>query len=229
MHWVAVASIVGFGVLFALTEIQPVPLENEPHHHPLLANDFIRVFHVQVPPHESTLLHRHERDYVMVQLTSSDLTNAPAGGPGQQSHVEPGQAQLIKAPLIHVVANLGETAYANISMEILRSSPQHPPGAVPAGNFGGEGVVTRLLFENDVVRAWDTEIHPGGTQAHHVHQLPYLAIAVSDLKLKNVPDKGSPGTISHKAGEVTWVNPPSGHTLTNMSDQPARFIALEFK
>ena len=229
MQWVAVASIVSFGVLFARTDSQPVTLANEPHHHPVLANDFVRVFHVKVAPHDSTLLHKHDRDYVMVQLTSSDISNTPFESPGQQLHVEPGEAQLVKAPLIHVVRNDGETPYANISVEILRSSPLHPPGAVAAGNFGGDGTVTKLLFENDVVRAWDTEIQPGGTQAHHVHQLPYLAIAVTDLSLKNVPDKGSPSTISHKAGEVVWMNAPYGHTLTNMSDHPARFISLEFK
>jgi len=228
-HWVMLTSIVGCCLMFAQTESHPVPVANEPHHHQVLANDFVRVYAVQIPPHGSTLLHQHDRDYVVVHLSSGDVTNTPAGGDSKQSHVEAGGVQLVKAPLTHVVANSGETVYENITVVILRASPLHPPGAVPAGNFGGEGVLTRLLFENDVVRAWDTEIAPGGRQAHHMHLLPYLAIAVTGLNFSNVPDKGAAGTISHKAGDVAWMNAPYGHTLTNVSEQPARFIVLEFK
>jgi len=220
----------GFSAMLAQAENnKPVPVAEEPSHHEVLANDFVRVYHVKIAPHASTLVHIHDRDYIGVQLTSGDLTNTPLGGEAKSSHVEPGAAQLIKGPLTHAVANVGDAPYENITVTLLKTSPQHPPGAVPEGNFGGEGVTTRLLFENDLVRAWGVEIAPGGTQAHHVHQLPYLAIAITDIKFKNVPDKGPPDTISPKAGEVAWRNAPYGHTITNVSDQPARFIALEFK
>jgi len=229
-YYLIVTLAFGVGALLAQAESsQAVPVAKEPAHHEVLANQFVRVYHVKLAPHASTLVHIHDHDYIGVNLTTADLTNTPVGGQPKAMHVEPGVAQLIKAPLTHAVANLGDSRYENITVSLLKNSPQHPPGAVPEGNFGGEGVTTRMLFENDIVRAWDIEIAPGGTQTHHVHQLPYLAIAITDVNFKNVPDKGSQDTISVKAGEVAWRNPPYGHTLTNVSDQPARFISLEFK
>ena len=208
---------------------KPVPVASEPSHHQVLANDFVQVFHVKVAPHSSTLMHVHARDYVGVHLTSVDLTNTPAGGPPKQVHTEVGAAQLIKAPLTHMVTNNSDTPYENITVALLKSSPQHPAGAVPATDLNGTGVTARLLFENDIVRAWSVEMAPGATQPHHVHQLPYLAIAITDINFKSVPDKGAPEMISPKAGDVAWRNPPLAHTLTNMSDQPAKYVALEFK
>jgi hypothetical protein len=51
--------------LVSAREADPAAVEiaREPNHHLVLENASVRVFLVNVAPHESTLLHRHRRDY----------------------------------------------------------------------------------------------------------------------------------------------------------------------
>src|SRR6266496_586448 len=46
--------------------VSEVEITAEPHHRLALENQYVRVFKVDVPPHESTLMHRHRHDYIFV-------------------------------------------------------------------------------------------------------------------------------------------------------------------
>jgi hypothetical protein len=44
------------------TQQVPVPMDEEPHHHVLLKNEFVEVVRATIPPGESTLFHTHSHD-----------------------------------------------------------------------------------------------------------------------------------------------------------------------
>ena len=58
-----------------------VEITAEPHHHLALQNQYVRVFKVEVAPHEATLMHRHHYDYIFVTLGASQVENDVAGKP----------------------------------------------------------------------------------------------------------------------------------------------------
>ena len=60
---------------------QEVPITAEPNHHTVLENEYTRVFRVEIPPHEHTLIHRHDHDYVYVTLGDSEIENSITGKP----------------------------------------------------------------------------------------------------------------------------------------------------
>src|ERR1700731_353578 len=57
-------------------QVAAVPISEEHHHHLVLENPFIRAYEVEVPPHESTLFHRHDQDYIYIVFGDADITNA---------------------------------------------------------------------------------------------------------------------------------------------------------
>src|SRR5580704_4637523 len=57
-------------------QVSSVPISEEHHHHLVLANSFMQAYEVEVPPHDSTLLHRHDQDYVYIVFGDADITNA---------------------------------------------------------------------------------------------------------------------------------------------------------
>src|ERR1700687_1094999 len=65
----------------ATASVAAVPISEEHHHHLVLANQFIQAYEVEVPAHESTLLHRHDQDYVYIVFGDDDITNAVEGKP----------------------------------------------------------------------------------------------------------------------------------------------------
>lgn len=79
--WLRASVVFFFVALAAAQQSTPseVPVEKEPHHHLVFENEYVRVFKVEVPPHESTLVHRHSRDYVVVTIGDADVTNAVVG------------------------------------------------------------------------------------------------------------------------------------------------------
>jgi quercetin dioxygenase-like cupin family protein len=79
---VKIASLVLAFISFCFAQQTPpteVPVENEPHHHLVFENEYVRVFKVEVPPHQETLVHRHKRDYVVVTIGDAEVTNAIVG------------------------------------------------------------------------------------------------------------------------------------------------------
>ena len=54
---------------------KPVPISQEHHHHLIIENSYLKAYEVEVPAHESTLLHQHDYDYVYVVLDGAQVTN----------------------------------------------------------------------------------------------------------------------------------------------------------
>src|SRR5438270_218906 len=68
-----------------------VPLTEEPSHHLFLQNEYVRVFKVEVAPHESTLMHQHDHDYVFVTLGDSQVLNAVRGKDRVERNLKAGE------------------------------------------------------------------------------------------------------------------------------------------
>ena len=84
MKWIATTVLLLF--CSALKAQEPVPLAHgnvpgEPHHHLKIENEYVRVYYVEAPPHENTLLHQHDHDYIYISLGPSDVVNAIVNKP----------------------------------------------------------------------------------------------------------------------------------------------------
>ena len=97
-----------------------VPIAQEQHHHLIIENTYARVYEVEVPPHESTLLHQHDFDYLYVVLGAADITNAVAGKPVVNTHLDDTAVNFAKGPLTHVAGNTGDKPFRNITISLLK-------------------------------------------------------------------------------------------------------------
>src|SRR5215472_9078833 len=135
------AILVGLFLFFSCalgTQVQaqePVPLAHanvpgEPHHHLKIENEYVRVYYVEAPPHESTLLHQHDHDYIYVSLGPSDVVNAVLDKPEIHLQLKDGETHFTRGGFAHVARNLADTPFRNITIELLK--PQGEPGNVCA-------------------------------------------------------------------------------------------------
>ena len=97
-----------------------VPLSQEPHHHLVLENEYTRVYDVTVPAHQSTLLHRHDNDYLAVILEPAEMQIAVQGRPVTTGRAGKGEVRFAVAPVIHRLIDTGDTPFRNLIIEILR-------------------------------------------------------------------------------------------------------------
>ena len=186
----------------------PVPVEQEPHHRVVRKNGFLEVVRVVVPAGESTLFHTHSRDRVAVDLTRTLLSfqkvNEPEGKPapsipgGISSHAD------FDAPYTHRLHNVGEKAYEVIDVEFFKR-PEHP----------SEIATATVVAENPSARVYKWNLAPGGATTPHVHEHPYILLAVTPLRLKTTAADGTSAIEMVKAGDFRWVNANGPHTLAN--------------
>jgi quercetin dioxygenase-like cupin family protein len=96
-----------------------IPLASEPHHHLALHNAYVNVYQVEVAPHDSVLLHRHDADAISIMLSDSEVTVRAPGKPDVHQKLVDGQLRLQANGYVHSTSIDGETTYRNVTVELL--------------------------------------------------------------------------------------------------------------
>jgi quercetin dioxygenase-like cupin family protein len=218
--------------LIALAQSGEVDITAEPHHHLAFENKYVRVFKVEVPPHEQTLMHRHDHDYIYVTIGATVLENDVAGKPPANLKLQDGETRFLPGPFAHLVKTLSSTPFRNVTVELLQDQKAHkfPPAKwdEERGMHILEGGTQDILFVKDGVRVTDNQLQPSASIPKHRHAGPHLVVSLTDYELRSdVVGKGSK-TMQQRAGDVSWVPGGFTHVLTNSGKQLARFITLEF-
>ena len=219
-------------VALAAQSASDTNLAAEPHHHPALENAYVRVFNVEVAPHEATLMHAHHHDYIFVTLGASEIENDVEGKPPVTLKLQDGEVRFVAGNFAHLARNLADTPFRNVTIELLQdeAARKTPPPAWDdeRGLHLFTGGTQDIMFVKDGVRVSEIELQPGATIPSHHHSGPHLVVAVTDLDIRSdVEGKGPmPGHL--KSGEVKWLPGGYTHTLTNTGKQEAKFVTLEF-
>jgi quercetin dioxygenase-like cupin family protein len=221
------------GILLAAQTASEVEITAEPHHHAALENAYVRVFKVEVAPHQATLMHRHRHDYVFVSLGASEVENDVAGKPPVTLKLQDGETHFTPGNFAHIAKNLADTPFRNVTIEFLQDEKAHqtplPKWDEERGLQVLQGGTKDIMFVQDGVRVSELDLQPGGVIPKHHHAGPHLVVAVTDLGLRSDVE-GKPATLRVlKAGDIAWIEGGYTHTVTNVGQQPAKFVALEFQ
>lgn len=220
-------SLLSLSVAFLLAsqntpEPAPMPVEQEPHHHTLLKNDYVVVLHVTIPEGQRTLYHIHSHDRFSVDLTTAIIAlqnwNEPespaiAAKPGRITNITEGAN-----PVIHRVHDLGPGTYEVLDIELLQRPAQPSPV-----------IAAPVVAENPSARVYSWNLAPGAVSAMHTHTRPYLVIAVTGMLLKMTAPDGQ--SFSHEVlpGEFHWVDSQVTHSLANEGRAPGQILEVELK
>lgn len=223
--------------LLTAQSVQDVEITQEPHHKLVLANDEVRVFDVEIPPHGETLMHWHRHDYLLVMLDAGDVVNTVEGKEPVKVSLADGEVRFMTGNFAHVFRNLAGEPSRNVTIEIVqdatrRLSPaQWNPGH-PDEDRGLEvltGGTKEIMFVKDGVRVSEVDLQPGGVIPMHHHAGPHLAVALADYELRSdVAGKG-PQRLKMKRGESEWFPGGYSHAVTNTGKSTAKLITMEFK
>jgi len=234
-------------LLVSLTFAQEktVPVGDEPDHHLVLENEYTRVFHVVLPPGNSTLMHQHVRDYVYVMIGPSQIEMTKAGAAPMQMKLNDGDVKFTKSPLTHKVSNIGETPFVNVTIEVKKPSTKAVCGASwagqtspPCGSGGGGSAGVQKFsnirnLETDAVAA-DTVIATGKYEVETQNGHPSLLVAITPLTANELKTNNSmKATVMEgkklDAGNVFWI--PENDKINVVSPQgaEAKFVLVEFR
>ena len=178
-------------------------------------------------------MHRHRHDYVFVTLGPSQVENDVAGKPPVALRLQDGETWFVPGGFAHIAKNLSDQPFRNITIELLQDekSRQSPPPKwdEERGLHILNGGTQDILFVKDGARASELQLQPGGVLPKHHHADPHLVVAVTDLNLRSDVEGKGASNVQLKAGDIAWVKGGFTHTLTNVGQQNAKLITLEFQ
>jgi len=215
----------------------PVPLKEEPHHHLLFENEYVRTWAFGIHGHDATLLHSHDLPYLGIALGAADFVNAVSGKPETHVTLADGQVSYSKGGFVHLVRTESDAPFRNLTIELLK--PQGTPqnrcakviadGALncPQVSATPLDLATTQVFETDevLVRAGaiSFQMRMAGADAK-----PARLVGVLDQSELNVELPGQPAKKLH-GGEAAWLPAGAVTSLVNPGAADARFFVVTFK
>ena len=211
----------------------PVPVEQEPFHAPIFRNEHVQVLAVEIPPHQTTLFHRHAHEYLTVALTDSTLTSMVAGqAPKSSKHLR-GEAW-VDEPVQHAVRNDSDTPFRAVVVTFFaRQGPvqavERKPSRYCNPRSAAACVDERYLFCTDRVCVSEVEMGPGAITMKHSHSTAHMVIAVTNLDMKDWID-GYPSAHmrTQRSGQVLFLDAGITHQIEN-GPTPARMVVVSWK
>lgn len=221
-----------------------VDVSHEPSHHLVLSNERVRVFDVIVAAHATTLIHRHDRDYLFVTLGDAEVATQKVGDTAVRLSLHDGEVRFAAGGFAHSATVTGDRPFHNSTIELLKPATHlqqcmescAEPVPCSVARAGACPTVTRV-FGSDQWTAVTVTLPPSGRLDLIDGAGPALVVAVSDVRLARGEASGD-APIRGGAGTLGWVSAAqapadSGHaqarSLVNVNTVPARFVMVEFR
>jgi quercetin dioxygenase-like cupin family protein len=218
MHFARLAGLLLVSIA-TLTQQQSVEITSEPSHHLVMENAYVRVFDVTVAPKASTLVHRHNNDYVFVTLGDSDVVSARPGEKPAALLLKDGEIRFTPGKFAHAAINQSDKPFHNITIELLK----------PATNVkscvkcdSAEWKITSDQWTMSVLLVPQA----GGIQLED-QTSDALLVAVSNLEVSQLLN-GNPKRTELAPGKLVWLPAGVRPILTNKTAMPGMFVVLKF-
>jgi hypothetical protein len=205
---------------------QAVPAAREPHHHVIYEDARVRILDVRIEPRGTTLLHRHDTDYVGVTLDeASPGIRFSAGG------------------MTQVELSENDREFREVIIELLQpqTGPRNVCGEILLGQYlhchdpGSEwlGANLQMQFETDQTRFGILQIAPNAKLAVPPADVPPLLIALEGTEAEAVSraNRASAGSFPRrtlKAADVLRSPADQVTEIQNNGKTAARFLIVEF-
>jgi quercetin dioxygenase-like cupin family protein len=222
------------GLLFMATAAlaqhqQSVEITSEPSHHLVFQNEYVRVFNVTVAPRATTLVHKHNYDYLFVTLGDSDVVSVRPGEKPVALKLKDGEVRFTPGNFAHAAINQSDRPFHNITIELLKPSSGVGQCQVDCSHDPvGQGPSTTLLYSSDQWRASLDRVPASGRMEKPAASSPLLFVAVSDMDL-SLLGGGAARTTHREVGDITWIPAGTPYVALSSGKGPAQFAILEFK
>jgi quercetin dioxygenase-like cupin family protein len=228
------------GLLFLATAAlaqhqQSVEITSEPSHHLVFQNEYVRVFNVTVAPHATTLVHKHNYDYLFVTLGDSDVVSVRPGEKPVALKLKDGEVRFTPGNFAHAAINQSDRPFHNITIELLKPSTNvktcdsnctHTPPCNTEDKATCATMVHRIFSDG-----WQVSMVtlPSSWHIEDINATPQtLLVPISALDLTQETGANT-REIKLAPGEVAWFPSGLNRVFKNNSSAPARLVALEFK
>ncbi len=197
-----------------------VSIEQEPRHHLVIANEFVRGFAVEIAPHDRTLCHHHAHEYLVYVAGEAQIVSTPSEGDPKTHSYQDGECEFSPPGLVHTVENLRDANFRNLLVEFLPGAQGLRRGPAPTTVSGD--LRTRCSFANDRVSVWLLEMG-SGSQAEVFG--PAILASPYEHVVELAPSQANAHTLAHFR-DLRWLAPSTSATLSTRAATAAKVVFI---
>lgn len=214
-------------LLFALMEgkscLAQLPVRDEPSHHRVLENKWLRILDVRIEPGDTTLYHYHSTPSVIVFFTKTALGTRIQGESPVIGYTQIGGmtfAAFGERPVFHQVWNNDTSLFHVMDIELLGPTPEKdkPPFDEP-GFFPD--------WQEKLVNTYRIPLKPSQTISKQPAENPLLLICFKGMGEFQLD--ADPHPISLTAGKYVWIERKKSFRLKDHSEKGSGYVLLELK
>src|SRR4030095_380915 len=200
-----------------------VHVRNEPRHHNVFENEFVRILDVHLGPGDTTLYHLHNTPSVFIVFTNTNVGSQLMGKQPQKGANITGEVSYdnLNTPRTHRVWN-EDTSWFHVMDVELTNTKQTKNIAVL------QNTALKLLFNKQQVNGYNIELKAASNLQLPPSASGYLLVSkttsIIELEINNVVQNRI-----MKPAHYIWIEAGKSFLIKSSSNQPANFVLLQFK
>jgi hypothetical protein len=213
-------------------------MDQEPHHHLALSNDFVKVFRVEVQPGDSIVLHRHDQDTIAIAIGDQEVTVGIPGKPDIHQKNADAQVRLQRGGYVHSTHVDGDKPYHTIAVELLHPQtdfqnlcveilPGQPLDCPEVSAKVPPGFTSQPLLASHEMRARLVRVLPHQSMNLAGFPTSQLIVALDAASISADASKQS-SQQALQPGDFVWLDGGHRRVYQNQGDQGERFIQILF-
>lgn len=200
-----------------------LPVRNEPRHHNVFENNFVRVLDVFVGPKDTTLYHLHNTPSIFIIFTKTKTGSQLAGKPPMEGINLPGEISYdsLVTPRLHRVWNEDTSWFHAMDVEL---TAVHHHSDIPVL----KDHLLQLLFNKKEVNGYSIELIQNNSIRLPASVNGYLVVNKNETEI----DYTINGTVQHrlmKAGHYIWIESGKSSSLSTGNKFSASLVLLQLK
>lgn len=212
-----------FVVFSCLISFAQVPVRDEPRHHNVFENEFLRVLDVHLGPGDTTQYHLHNTPSVFIILSNSNVGSRLLGGQAQKGANVNGEISYdsLVRPRTHQVWNEDTSWFHVMDVELTSTKTKLliPPLQNPD---------LKLLFDEEQVNGYEITIANSATIQLPPSSNGYLLVskgsATIDYRVNDLTQRRF-----MKAGHYIWIEAGKRSSIYSGNSSSSSFVLLQLK
>jgi hypothetical protein len=210
-------------VCLSLCSNAQVAVRNEPRHHNVFENDYIRILDVFLPPYDTTQFHVHNTPSVFTTFTKTATSTQLLGKEPIRSMSAAGNSwyDSLTTQRVHRVWNDDTSWFHVMDIEFIGGKPHTNPASL-------QSPAMQLFFNEPLANGYHLQLLPD-----NVVQLPpsaagYLLLSIGTATIEYKQNDYIQHRIM-KSGHYLWIDAGRAFALTSAGEAPVAFLLLQLK
>jgi len=200
-----------------------VPVRDEPRHHNVFENEYLRILDVHLGPGDTTLYHLHNTPSVFIVFTNTNVGSQLIGKQPQKGANVTGDVSYdsLTTARTHRVWNEDKSWFHVMDVELTSTKQKKdvPVFQIPS---------LKLLFNKQEVNGYSIELKASASLQIPASASGYLLISKTESRFEFEISNNIQNRMM-KPSHYIWIEAGNNFSIKRIGNQPANFVLLQLK